>query len=253
MQQWGFYFNQNRCLGCKTCTLACKNWNEERRGDVKINVMNQSKYAVPEGVVETGLVHIDNITGENALAEYRKYYMKENWRRIETYESGTTIIDEDNTFSSNANRRYISISCNHCSDPACVKACPMGAIYKESKRGLVLTNPMTCISCGRCKSACPWGCPQFYSDDFASFAQYDPLRPRMSKCSMCLERIDEGLKPACVAACWNRALDAGPMEELIKKYGITANYVEPEFPLEKSNKTKPNYLVNKKINKATLG
>lgn len=49
MTQWGFYFDQTRCYGCKTCTVACKEWNEGRRGDAKINELKDlPQYETPE-------------------------------------------------------------------------------------------------------------------------------------------------------------------------------------------------------------
>ena len=37
MTQYAFFFNQKRCLGCKTCVIACKEWNESKRGDANLN------------------------------------------------------------------------------------------------------------------------------------------------------------------------------------------------------------------------
>jgi anaerobic dimethyl sulfoxide reductase subunit B (iron-sulfur subunit) len=64
-------------------------------------------------------------------------------------------------------------------------------------------------SCGRCSEECPYDAPQFGAEENA----------KMEKCDLCLERLTQGLKPICVAACPMRALDAGPMDELMKKYG----------------------------------
>lgn len=266
MSQWGFYFNQDRCLGCLTCKMACKNWNEKRRGDALINTrsylqdnqeyaaeQNGGEYGVGVGQEENQNIYLDS-EGRSNYEEFNKYYMKEDWRRIETYEYGTCTLDKStNTFVQGVDRRYLTISCNHCSDPVCVKVCPMGNIRKDYATGAVLVvSYESCISCGKCKESCPWDAPQFYDDNFASYRQDDPKRPKMTKCTLCVDRISIGLKPACVAACWNRALDAGPVEELIAKYGegnITTTL--PEFKSSQTplGDTQPNIFFKKKTDR----
>jgi anaerobic dimethyl sulfoxide reductase subunit B (iron-sulfur subunit) len=245
MSQWGFYFNQSRCLGCKTCILACKNWNEERRGDAAVNAVtieSMTSHMVEEGAYEYGSNYIDS-QGYTNYADFRKNYMKEKWRRVESFESGKTLRNKNtHIFSSDFDRRYISISCNHCDTPACRDACPTAAIYKEESIGSVLVDSSACISCGKCRQACPWDVPQYYDDNFAKYNINDPARPRMTKCTFCADRIKEGLKPACVAACWNRALDAGPMDELEARYP-SAVRVLPEFS---DGGTGPNILFKSK-------
>lgn len=259
MEQWGFFFNQDRCVGCKACSLACKNWNEERRGDARVNVVNMEEYAAAApGANGIGgyepEVHIDYTSGKNNYALYKKYYMKEDWRRITIIEEGATTLNPyDQTFEITTERRYLSISCNHCTNPSCVGACPMGNIAKDPEIGIV-TVSYNCISCGRCRQACPWDAPQFYDEDYALYGSTDPKRPRMTKCNMCPDRIAEGNKPACVAACWNRALDAGPMEWLRKKYtGAPFRYtlvdaLKPEFPANTAQG--PNILFKEKSAKS---
>ena len=215
MSQYGFYFDQTRCFNCKSCIYACKSWNDERRGDAKINAplswlpdidnKEVTKYANP------GDYELGSPLGEGQInyAEYRKYHMKENWRRLDTVEFGDV--------PPNVDAMHISVSCNHCEDPACVQVCPMGNITKEPKYGAVLAGD-GCISCGKCASACPWGAPQFYDENYAAYSQTDPNRPLMTKCIMCYDRVEEGLRPACVAACIGRALEFGPMDELKQKH-----------------------------------
>ncbi len=251
MAQWGFYFDQSRCVGCKACNLACKNWNELRRGDSGINQLIISKYEVPVDSNEKGSVYIDQASGTTNYAAYRPFYMKENWRRVSNTDKGAVVLNADNSFTSTFDRRYLSLSCNHCDDPACVKVCPQGVIYKEKSIGAVLTNFEACISCGRCHEACPWGATQFYDDNYASYMIADPKRPKMTKCTFCVDRVTQGLKPACVAACWNRALDAGPVEELKERY--KGQYVDKldEFadsavPSLDISSTKPNIIFKRK-------
>ena len=96
----------------------------------------------------------------------------------------------------------LSLSCMHCSTPACRDVCPMHAIQKRAEDGLVLVDPNLCIGCKMCFVACPFGIPQFGK------------KGKMEKCDFCVERLEEGLNPACVDVCPARALHAGPMDEL---------------------------------------
>ena len=88
----------------------------------------------------------------------------------------------------------ISTACFHCSDPACVTACPAGALYQRSD-GIVEHIRSKCIGCGYCIQTCPFHVPRF-----------SPAQHTMRKCSFCIQRIDRGKEPACVAKCTTDAL-----------------------------------------------
>jgi anaerobic dimethyl sulfoxide reductase subunit B (iron-sulfur subunit) len=129
-----------------------------------------------------------------------------NWRRVDTIEHG---------IFPNLKVSFLSLSCLHCQTPPCVSVCPTSAILKRKQDGIVLVDRDKCLgesACGRCKEACPYGIPQFHpGDDF-----------RMGKCDFCHDRLDQGKHPICVDACPMRALDAGPLDELLKRYGHDA-------------------------------
>lgn len=99
----------------------------------------------------------------------------------------------------------VNVSCNHCAKPACLPACPTGAIFKRKKDGVVDIDSTLCIGCRRCEAACPYGAPQF---DMASNT--------VKKCNMCVDELDVGRDPYCVAACMMRVLDVGPIDLLRK-------------------------------------
>ena len=251
MSQWGFYFNQNRCIGCKACVMGCKNWNKRFRGDNAFHIDSveavnaNSDYTPKVDSMQSSIPFMDE-TGALNTDELGKYCMKENWRTVTEHDKGSITVDSDtNTYVSTFDRSYLSAACNHCSDPACVKACPMGVYHKDLETGIVLYNNASCISCGRCNSACPWENPQYYSKDYATYPQNDPERPRMTKCTGCFDRISEGLKPACVAACRARALDFGPMSELESKYNGDFNHYADGF---EPGVTQPNIIFRAKKN-----
>jgi formate dehydrogenase iron-sulfur subunit len=99
--------------------------------------------------------------------------------------------------------------CMHCNEPDCLSACPVGAYSKRSD-GPVIYDPKKCIGCRYCMNACPFGVPHFdYDKGLIDGAFID-------KCSMCTQRIDVGLEPACVATCPTGALMFGERDELLK-------------------------------------
>lgn len=148
---YGWLFDPNRCIECRACEAACKQWN-----------------GVPTGV---------NI----------------RYRRVSTREFGAwpavSVV-------------AISSACNHCENPLCARACPVKAISRRSD-GLVLVDRDRCVGCGICYEFCPYGAPQ-----------YDPKTRRMEKCTMCVDRIDQGLQPACADACPTGALSWGDWEDI---------------------------------------
>jgi len=110
----------------------------------------------------------------------------------------------------NVRLHMMPVLCYHCENPVCIKACPNGAIYKEEKYGAVLVDPEKCTGTRKCWKACPYGAPQFQGDEPST---------KMSKCNMCIERLEQELTPICVLSCSMRALEFGPIDELEKKYG----------------------------------
>jgi len=161
MAKYSFFFDQSRCYGCKTCTIACKNWNTLEPGPPK-------------------------------------------WLRVVEWETGTFPKVRLHT---------LFLPCFHCENPACLPACPNGAIYREEKYGAILVDQEKCQAtlCNReCYAECPYGAPQFASDEMGE---------KMSKCTMCIDRLEAGDLPVCVHSCPVRALDFGPTEEIEAKYG----------------------------------
>ncbi len=123
------------------------------------------------------------------------------WMRVYQWEKGAFP---------NIDLRVLPIPCLHCENPVCAEACPHHAIYKEDKYGAVLVDHEKCTGERKCWQACPYGAPQFEGDEPGL---------QMSKCNMCIDRLEKGLKPICVLSCSLRALEFGPLDELREKYG----------------------------------
>lgn len=93
--------------------------------------------------------------------------------------------------------------CFHCEDPWCVPVCPTEAMRKRPEDGIVYVEQSECIGCLACVEACPWGVPQLNAETGT-----------VTKCDYCMERVDQGLKPACVLKCVTHCLHFGKEDEL---------------------------------------
>jgi Fe-S-cluster-containing dehydrogenase component len=156
MPQLGWIIDLTKCTGCHTCEVACKMEN---------NTFPQ-------------------LSPLPITSPYKAQQV--NWRRVLEIESGTYP---------NARRSFYTMSCHHCEHPACMAACPAGAITKRSSDGVVLLDQSKCIGCKYCAAACPYGAPQF-----------NEATGIMEKCTFCAHRLAVGEKPACVTACLGGAL-----------------------------------------------
>jgi len=100
---------------------------------------------------------------------------------------------------------YVFMPCFHCEEPWCVAACPTGAMQRRAKDGIVFVEQDLCIGCKSCITACPWGVPQ-----------WNPETGKAVKCDYCMDRVDQGLEPACVSKCITKCLHFGEASEKTK-------------------------------------
>lgn len=161
MPQYGFFFDQSRCIDCRACSVACRDWNN-----------------IPPGPVK--------------------------WLRMFSWEKGSFP---------NTKLNLLFAPCYHCENPVCVDAAE-GAVYKEEKYGAVLidTDMAASPKMRAAWEACPYGAIIFESD---------APNAKASKCTMCVDRLEQGRLPICVEACPMRALDFGVLSEMQKKHGAS--------------------------------
>lgn len=114
--------------------------------------------------------------------------------KIKLYESGT--FPESISV-------YQKQACMHCTDAACVAACPTGACHK-TEEGLTLIDRRTCITCNYCIANCPYGAIQF-----------DRSNGYMEKCTLCRDRLEQGMVPLCAEVCTTRAIRFGTRQEML--------------------------------------
>jgi len=95
--------------------------------------------------------------------------------------------------------------CRHCKDAACVAACPQDAMYRD-ENGIVRRKSFQCTGCMSCAIACPFGA-----------INPELIRHTISKCDLCITRLEEGEVPACVATCTTGALEFRKLDETYKE------------------------------------
>jgi len=147
---------------------------------------------------------------EGACKQQNQVVAGVRWRRVTTFNGGTYPTPF---------RNYLSLSCNHCEEPACMKSCPVGAITKRASDGIVILDTNICNGCKRCMETCPYGAPQ-----------WNPVTKKVEKCHMCYMRIDEGKPPACVQTCMARVLRYGKLSDLTGDTGKNvAHFAKPKY------------------------
>jgi len=125
---------------------------------------------------------------------------------------GETTLNED------VAARPVIVTCNHCDNPPCVRVCPTKATFKRDD-GIVMMDYHRCIGCRYCMAACPYGSRSFNWRDPRPFIKDInpdfPTRTRgvVEKCDLCVERLGQGLIPACVDVCPQNAMYFGDIND----------------------------------------
>ncbi len=167
-------YDATKCTACRGCQVACKQWNE-REAEI---TTNRGSYENPKDLST-------------------QTWIKMEFREVES--------------NGNLNWLFTRRSCMHCTDAACVKVCPTGALFYHPS-GFVSYDRGKCTGCGYCSQFCPFHVPRLNTN------RVDGLG-RMDKCTLCttfgLDRIDNGYEPACVKTCPPKALVYGDRDQLL--------------------------------------
>jgi tetrathionate reductase subunit B len=169
--RWGYGVDATKCIGCLRCVEACKRENNVS-GDAHHFRTWVERYVYLEGEEKPRIdSHHDpvNIAASGSEAEYR-------------FANRYKDAKVEKAF-------FVPKLCNHCTHPACVQVCPVGATYRTVD-GVVLIDHDYCIGCQYCVQACPYGARYFNAKDQVS-----------DKCTWCYHRITRGQQPACVEVC----------------------------------------------------
>ena len=105
--------------------------------------------------------------------------------------------------------------CMHCDEPGCLAACPAPGAIVQYANGIVDVNPDQCIGCGYCETGCPFDVPRF-----------SQTTGKMSKCTLCVDRVSVGLEPACIKACPTGCLHFGNKEDMLQLAATRVNQLK---------------------------
>ncbi|OBA43588.1 4Fe-4S ferredoxin [Nocardia sp. 852002-51101_SCH5132738] len=190
----GFFTDTTVCIGCKACEVACKEWN----------------HVPDDGLNFTGMSY-DNTGGLGA----------DTWRHVAFVEQRKPIAAQANTAEvvdlgmpsstkpgdgdgERGEFRWLMSSdvCKHCTHAACLDVCPTGALFR-TEFGTVVVQEDICNGCGYCVPACPYGVIDQREDD-----------GRVWKCTLCYDRLGDGMEPACAKTCPTDSIQFGELSQL---------------------------------------
>lgn len=242
----------NKCIGCQTCTVACKNIWTKRPGTEHMRWANVTTYpgegyprnyekkggGFRDGKPQRGVIPIYTETGDNFQFNQKEVMFEGKGQRAHMqprrYLDGKAPDwgynwDEDQGGGEwpNAFFFYLARMCNHCTKPACLEACPTQAIYKREQDGIVLVDQTKCKGHRHCVEACPYKAIYF-----------NPVSQTSEKCIMCFPRVEQGIAPACNRQCPGRVRCFGYIDDetafvhkLVHKWKV-ALPLHPEYGTE---------------------
>lgn len=173
----GFYTDTTVCIGCKACQAACHQWNQLP--------------AVNGGRTELTGDSYDNTERLSAL----------DWRHVRFIEQ-IPVDRSQEGFLKGSRWLMMSDVCKHCVQAGCLEVCPTGAIIRTEFDSVYIQQDV-CNGCRACLPACPFGVVDIGEDGKAH------------KCTLCYDRMQHGMEPACAQACPTDSIRFGDVNELM--------------------------------------
>ncbi|MFF5232816.1 4Fe-4S dicluster domain-containing protein [Dactylosporangium sp. NPDC000521] len=229
----GFFTDTSICIGCKACEVACKEWNGVPGAG--FNLLGMS-FDNTGGLTANSWRHvafIEQPLRHRPVADSAVSATADVLAAATTADTGTTPgvpaavepeaaarttqflgmpgrdLPGHRPAEERGDLRWLMMSdvCKHCTHAACLDVCPTGALFR-TEFGTVVVQEDICNGCGYCIPACPYGVIDQRKED-----------GRAWKCTLCYDRIGDGLTPACAKACPTESIQYGPLSELRERAG----------------------------------
>jgi len=181
----GMFVDASICTGCKACQVACKEWNGLEGEPSHFHKVAGVPYPIAFNFTGNSYDNTGKLSGTD-------------WRHVRFIEQ----FSKDRT---DGRWLFASDSCKHCNDAGCLNACPVKAIVRTDLGNVVVQDDV-CIGCKYCIPSCPYG--------VISFSERTGT---VHKCTLCNDRIHNGLGTACAKACPTGSISFGEVSELKKK------------------------------------
>ena len=203
-ERMGFFTDTTVCIGCKACEVACKQWNDlpadgsqfakgasyDHTGELSASTWRHVRF------VE--MLEPVDVSSRDAPAEQALEPFEADVGQAPPGDRGRVPPVESSKWV------FMSDVCKHCTNAGCLDACPTGALIR-TEFGSVLLQEDVCNGCGYCIPACPFG-----------VVDRDRIDGRAGKCTLCYDRLQDGLEPACAKACPTDSIQFGPYEDLVE-------------------------------------
>ena len=203
----GFFTDTSVCIGCKACEVACKEWNLIPEDGLELTAMS---YDNTQALGASTWRHVAFIEQEVPARVASASVAPAPSAPVDLGMPAPTLPGDAPDAGEPTDFRWLMESdvCKHCTHAACVDVCPTGALM-HTEFGTVVVQSDICNGCGYCVSACPYGVIERRSGPAG-----DPAVGIAQKCTLCYDRLTEGMTPACAQACPTESIQFGDLDEL---------------------------------------
>jgi formate dehydrogenase iron-sulfur subunit len=241
-ERMGFFTDTTVCIGCKACEVACKQWNDlpadassfrrgasyDHTGELTASTWRHVRFveqlepsplqrreaeealargkggAIPQ-IPATALADAGGGVSDEEIPDLVDWANERNGEGDAGAQGDPQAGGVDVAAAVADMSRWIFMSdvCKHCTNAGCMDACPTGALIRTEFETVVLQADV-CNGCGYCIPSCPFG-----------VVDRDPDDGRAAKCTLCYDRLQDGMEPACAKACPTDSIQFGPYDELV--------------------------------------
>ena len=210
-ERMGFFTDTTVCIGCKACEVACKQWNDlpsdgsafrkggsyDHTGRLSASSWRHVRFVETITPTDERRAAAQALLDDGYGGAVPSLPAREGSGEVDLVAVAGGAAELDRWV-------FMSDVCKHCSNAGCLDACPTGALIRTEFH-TVIVQPDICNGCGYCVPSCPFG-----------VIDRDPYDGRAAKCTLCYDRMEDGLEPACAKSCPTDSIQFGPYDELVE-------------------------------------